>query len=458
MRHASSSSSAARAETRAPSSTTPSAPIAVGLLATALLLALSACGGDGASSASAVMVQDSAGVQIITNPGAGAWSADEAWNIEEELRIGVAEGDPELQFGMLVGVDADAEGRIVTLDQQGARVRVFGADGELLHAFGRAGGGPGELSQALSPATGVFYEADGSIAIPDMGNLRLARFSPTGQSLDSPRLAIEATGIPILFSRTADRDLVVQYRQMAIPGAGAMGGDDPSGDRIVRLAPASAEGDALVEVPAGETFSMGAGGMPQFRIFAPEPVWAILSDGRVVTGTNNEYSLTLHPTGGAAAGPDARAGSGRTIVRRTVDRIPVTDRQQTQMRNLFRQSFEDSGQPIPQEVVEQLVGSMEFESHWPVLAAVLPGPDGTLWVQRVEAGARLEELTIEALQAGEFGSRRWDVFDSEGTYMGAVNMPEGVQPLRFVGDRLYGIHSDDLRIQRAVRLRVNRGG
>jgi hypothetical protein len=424
----------------------------------AVLLSLAACGGNDTSTASAPVVQDSAGVRIITNPGAGTWSADESWRIEEDLRIGVAEGDPELQFGMLVGVDADAEGRIVTLDQQASRVRVFSPDGDLLHAFGRTGGGPGELSQALSPATSVFFEADGSIAVPDMGNMRLARFSVTGEALDSPRLALETTGIPILFSRTANRDLVVQYRQMAIPGAGAMGGDEPSGDRIVRLAAGTAEGDALVEVPAGETFSMGAGGVPQFRIFAPEPVWAVLSDGRVVTGTNNEYSLTLHSTGDPPAAGDAGAGNGRTIVRRTVDRIPVTDRQQSEMRNLFRQSFEDSGQPIPQEFIEQLVGSMEFESHWPVLAAVLPGPDGTLWVQRVEAGEALENLTMESIQAGEFGSRRWDVFDAEGTYLGAVELPDGVQPLRFVGDHLYGIHRDDLGIQRAARLRVTRGG
>jgi len=421
------------------------------------LASLAACGGDNPSTASAPVVQDSAGVRIITNPGSGSWSADEAWRVEEELRIGVEQGDPELQFGMLVGVDADAEGRIVTLDQQASRIRVFTPDGDLLHAFGRVGGGPGELSQALTPNSSVFFEADGSIVVPDMGNTRLARFAVSGEALDSPRMELETTGIPFLFSRTANRDLVVQYRQGLIPGAGAMGGEDAAGDRIVRLRPGTAQGEALVEVPAGEMISFGAGGLPQFRMFAPEPVWAVLSDGRVVTGTNNEYSLTLHSTGGAATGNDAEAANGQTIVRRTVDPIPVTERHQTEIRNMFRQSFEDSGQPIPQEIVEQIVGGMSFESHWPALAAVLPGPDGTLWVQRVEAGEALDNLTMESLQAGEFGSRRWDVLDAEGTYLGAVEMPDGVQPLRFVGDHLYGIHRDDLGIQRAVRLRVARG-
>jgi hypothetical protein len=431
------------------------ARFSVGLSALAILLSLAACGDGGERGAVAPVVQDSAGVRIILNPGSGSWTADQAWSLEEDLRIGVAEGDPELQFGQLVGVDADAEGRIVTLDQQGARIRVFAPDGSLLHAFGRVGGGPGELSQALSPATGIFVEADGTIAVPDLGNMRIARFSTSGTPRDSPRLALEATGIPLLFARTADRQLVVQFRRMAIPGAPALGDPSLSGDRIVRLAPGSTEGETLMEVPAGETFSMGAGGMPQFRIFSPEPVWAVLSDGRVVTGTNNEYSLSLRPSSAAAAA-EGRADAGRTtIVRRSVEATPVTERHQSDMRGVFRRGFEESGQPIPPEVVEQLLGAMEFAPTWPVLAAVLAGPAGTLWVQRVDAG-ELDNLTLEALQGGQFGSRRWDVFDVDGTYLGAVQAPEGISPLRFVGDHLYGIHTDELGIQRAVRLRLIR--
>jgi|GEM_PF-354977 len=419
--------------------------------AAALLLTLAACGASDDRPGMAPVVQDSAGVRIILNPGAGTWSAEEAWSLEEELRIGVAEGDPELQFGQLVGVDADAEGRIVTLDQQGARIRVFAPDGSLLQAFGRVGGGPGELSQALSPATGIFFEADGSIAVPDLGNMRIARFSPTGEPLDSPRLALETTGIPLLFTRTADRELVVQFRRMAIPGAPELGDATAAGDRIVRLVPGSTEGETVVEVPAGETFTMGAGGMPRFRIFSPEPVWTVLSDGRVVTGTNNEYSLALRPAGETASGDAGRT----TIVRRSVDPTPVTERHQADMRGIFRRSIEESGQPIPPEVVEQLLSGMEFAPTWPVLAAVLAGPDGTLWVQRVDAG-ELDDLTLEALQSGQFGSRQWDVFAADGTYLGAVRAPEGIAPLRFVGDYLYAIHSDDLGIQRVVRLRLIR--
>jgi hypothetical protein len=301
--------------------------------ATLLALALAGCGGDGGSAPEA-SVQDSAGVRIITNTGAGSWSDAERWQLEEELSIGVASGDPEFQFGMLAGVDADAEGNIVTLDQQAQRIRVFDDEGNLLHAFGRAGGGPGELSQALSLATGVFFEADGTIAVPDMGNARLARFTRGGEPLESPRLDMSG-GIPMLFKRAGDRTMVLQRRQMAMPGMT----DAPATptDHIVKLSPGAMEGEILHSLPSGETFTMGSDGMPRFRIFSPEPVWEVLSDGRIVTGTNNEYSLAL------------RDGDEVTIVRRAVTQRPVTERHEAEMLGLMRESMEQSGQPIPAE-------------------------------------------------------------------------------------------------------------
>ena len=43
-------------------------------------------------------VSDSAGVTIISNPAEGIWTETDEWTVEEELRIGVREGDPEYQF------------------------------------------------------------------------------------------------------------------------------------------------------------------------------------------------------------------------------------------------------------------------------------------------------------------------------------------------------------------------
>ena len=49
------------------------------------------------------------------------------------------------------------------------------------------------------------------------------------------------------------------------------------------------------------------------------------------------------------------------------------------------------------------------------------------------------------------------MFDGDGAYRGVVEMPAGFKPMRFVDDRLYGVHRDELEMQGVVRLRLVRG-
>lgn len=414
--------------------------IAAGL---GVVFLLAACGGGDDRSSAQPIVTDSAGIRVVTNPGEGSWGVGEAWRLEEEVRIGVDSGDPELQFGNVMGVDADQTGRIYVLDGQARRVRIFDPDGSLVTAFGRSGGGPGEFSQALSqPPGGILVGADGTIAIPDMGNQRLARFGPDGSVRESRPMAFES-GIPLLWTRSADRSLYQQVRQMGIPGMPAQEAEPM--DRIVRLDPATGDEEVVLEMPPGETFSTGGGGMPEFRIFAPEPVWTVLSDGRLVTGSNDEYSLALRDP----------MGNVEVIVRRPVSRRPVTSRNESDFRDIFAEAWGEAG--LPGEMIGQLMNSVQFEPYWPALAQLLAGPDGTLWVQRVDPESSMDDLTADDLQAGRFGSPAWDVFDADGAYLGVVEMPGGLSPMRFVGDHLYGVHRDELEVQRVVRLRLDRG-
>jgi hypothetical protein len=412
-------------------------------LGTGMILVLGGCGGDGAGVPQPI-VTDSAGIRIVTNPDRGAWAEGEGWRLEEELRIGVDAGPTELQFGSVVGVDADPSGRIYVLDGQARQVRVFGPDGRLVTSFGRGGGGPGEFSQMLAQQMPglLFVLQDGSVAIPDMGNARIAHFGPDGEVLGSQPITLD-DGIPMLWTRSADRAIYRQVRRMGMPGMPAS--EAVPSDRIIRMDGLGGEEEVVLEVPPGESFGTGAGGMPQIRIFAPEPVWAVLSDGRLVTGSNHRYSLELRTPGGDV----------ESITRRDVQRREVTSRDEGAFREIFRDAWGEAG--IPPDMVSQLMTAVSFEPWWPALAQLLAGPEGTLWVQRVDPESGVRDLTVEDLQAGRFGSPRWDVFGVDGTYLGSVDVPEGITPLRFVDDHLYGVHRDELEVQRVVRLRLHRG-
>lgn len=411
-----------------------------GLLALTSALLLSGCGDGSGDGTWTGTVRDSLGIQIVTSPEQGIWTEETEWRVAEELRIGVAAGDPELEFGRVGGVDVDGEGRIYVLDSQAARVRVFSPDGQLLHAFGRAGSGPGELSQG---AMGLFLDGGSTILVADLGNQRLARFTLEGEALPAARLDL-TDGIPMAWNRTPGGEVLKQVRRMDLPGM-AMGANGEPMDFILRLGDDGAVRDTLAVFPAGETFTMsGPGGMPQIRLFAPERVWTTLEGPRVVTGLNSEYSLWLHTASGEAA----------TIIRREFTRRPVTDREIEAFLDAMRSAWDEAR--VPAAAVDQLLTNVEFEEHWPALAALLPGPEGTLWVQRVDPETALDPEALTDLQSFQPGSPAWDVFDADGRYLGVVDLPTGFTPSRFTEESAIGIHRDELGVERIMRLRLER--
>lgn len=211
---------------------------------------------------------------------------------------------------------------------------------------------------------------------------------------------------------------------------------DMASQRLVRFTPG---GEAL---PSGETIDM-AGGMPRIRIFAPERVWTVLEGPRVVEGINSEYSLHVRGVDGGVT----------TVLRREFTRRPVRDTEIRSMLDAFRTAWDEAG--IPPEASDQFLANIEFEEQWPALAALQSGPDGTVWVQRVDPEMTMD-LAAQDLMAFQPGSQDWDVFDAEGRYLGVVEMPEGLMPSRITSDLIVGIHRDDLGVQRIMRLGLER--
>jgi hypothetical protein len=56
------------------------------------------------------------------------------------------------------------------------------------------------------------------------------------------------------------------------------------------------------------------------------------------------------------------------------------------------------------------------------------------------------------------GSPNWEVFDAEGRFLGVATMPHRFQPMRFEGDKIYGIQRDELDVQYIVVLNVVKPG
>jgi hypothetical protein len=308
------------------------------------------------------------GVTIVSNTPAAAWAPDEAWIVEEELRIGTAEGEARYQFGQIVGLDVDADGRIYVMDQQAQRGPGLRRDGQLRpgHGQGRVGARRAEPER---PARlrgagrrhrgGARHHASASPSTPRSGE-------PAG-STPLPM----TDGIPARWLKAANHDLVQQSMIMAMPGhgRGAPEPDPATGPRgaVSGHAPGHARrGDRGLQ-PAPSPGSPSSPPSPS----GPSPP------------TTASSTATTPSTGSASTAPTVD-WSGSWRAGRTAARDPGD---QAEFRELIRQAWEQAG-AMPPQAMEMMSQSPQLRRHYPAYANLLGGPDGTIWVQSVQTPER----------------------------------------------------------------------
>ncbi len=400
-----------------------------------------ACGGgDEAGGDWAGTVTDSAGVQIIENPATGLWPEGGAWQLTEVLRIGSSDGDPDYQFGQIAGITIGETGEVFVLDQQAAQIRVFDAAGTFARSIGSPGAGPGEIGAGASALLNI--SAD-TIAVADMGNMRVQHFLEDGTPAGNYRIDM-AAGVPIRWQDTPAGLAVVQIRPGMFNTDESAAAD--SMDAILARTTDGTTADTILRVPAGKTFSM-SGGVPEFNFFSPEPVWALAGAG-VWYGINNTYEVGLYDN----------AGQMVRKLKKDFVPSPVSDEDQTIMTDMMRKIFEQ--QPgMPPQVVDQILSVMEFADNFPAYLQFFSGPESSLWVQHIQIPSELTEEEKESFNPLlSMGSSSWDVFDTDGRFLGEIEMPARFQPLRFTTDRIYGVWRDDLDVQYVMALSVGGTG
>lgn len=398
------------------------------------LLVASACAGAGDGSDWRGTMRDSAGITIVENPAEGMWTAETRPTVTEELKIGSMEGRPEEQFALIIGIDVDAQNNIYVLDQQARRVRVFGPDGTYLREMGGTGSGPGELSQVTM---GVMLTAGDTVLVVDAGQARITRYAPGGEAIASTPLDM-GSGIPIRWDKLPDLRLVNQVRSMSMQGQADAG---PLEDLLLVRGSDGTVQDTIIELPAGQSFQMGGGGM-RIRIFEPEPVWTLDQQGHVVFGMNSEYTLNVHDAEGALT----------RLVRMPFERQPVTEDDKQAFTRFISEAWRNAG--VPPAAMDQMMASLGFADHYPAFASLLGGPQNTIWVQHVRTAAQVAESGGE-FSAQDVGAADWDVLDAEGRFLGVLNLPQRFQPLRAAGNRIYGVWRDDLDVQHVMVLSVD---
>ncbi len=103
-------------------------------------------------------------------------------------------------------------------------------------------------------------------------------------------------------------------------------------------------------------------------------------------------------------------------------------------------------------MVDQLWSRTHIADFFPAFQDLVVGPMGSLWAQHVQPVSELSEE--EDFDLNDMGAPEWDVFDSEGRFLGVVAMPHRFKRMVFRGDKIYGVWRDELDVQYVVRLRI----
>ncbi len=397
---------------------------------TVLLVAAACTGGDRWTGT----ITDSAGVAMVSNTAEGMWGTSSQWTLEEELRIGSIEGEPEYQFGQVGFIAVDSRDRIYVADAQAQNIRVFASSGEYEQTIGRPGAGPGELGPGL---TFLVVASGDTLFVPDLTNRRVNLYAPDGSEAGSFPIALER-GLPMVWRGTSTGIVACQIRPLSLPNAPAR----DSMDAIVLYGTSGEVTDTLFKFRSGGTLNLG-GQTPEINLYSPESVWDVTADGRLLYGVNNEYRISLY----------GRDGSLERVVSMPFELKPVAETDKRVVMEYLERAWTDAG--VPPQALAQLRQIVHFGESFPAFSSILAGPRASIWVQHVQPASELSEEELEDYNLlEESGAPSWDVFDAQGRYLGVVTMPPKFAPRLIRGNQIYGVWRDELDVQYVTRLRI----
>ena len=330
------------------------------------------------------------------------------WGLEQVLRLGTVEGEPE-EFGRIRSLVADQDRNLYVADNLSHEIRVFGPDGSHLRSIGRRGEGPGEFGGLYS----LSWLGRDLIAM-DPDNARLAILSREGAWLGSMQsfpitgpatlIRLHPLGSEGFYAPVIDPDRFgLQFASVMTTGGG---------DTIA--APRQPQGvtttGVLCHRPDGGITSIS---LPE----APGVVYGFPPSGGVLAVSwTDEYRIRFV----------SHTGDTLRVVARDRSRVAYPD------------SLWDEGIRPYQELREDFPGvqcepsAPERPRYRASLRHLLFDASGRLWV----------EAAVE-------GGFAWEIFDAEGHLLAAVRAPPrdpGIPP--YVRDGyLYQVEVDELGVQ-----------
>lgn len=382
------------------------------------IVVLTGCGSGAPGTTDAFAVRDSAGVQVATNHGPGAWPADSVWRPTVAATIG-GSADPHDDWGWVHTAAVDSRGEVLLLGDQ--RVFVYDSTGSYVRTIGGPGQGPGELGPARSMASAVMVIPGDSVIVADMGNMRINAYAPDGTPAWSFPIPLEFGG-PASFGWLPGQGVVMRTRAQLRPDSGG----PPPVSILIGLGSNGATRDTVMPLPDADPLDLRQGPAVPIRMLQPRFAIAI-RDGTILTGKGDRYELRVHDASGRLT----------RIIRRDEPRRPVSAEERRRvlapMQRGLDQAIANARDSQMAAGMQKQRDGMTVEDHWPAFGPLAIGPEG-----RLLAGLPSEFPDPDVADPPPV-VERWDVFSPEGRYLGVLELPAGFHLLLATDHDLYVI-------------------
>jgi hypothetical protein len=418
----------------------------------AVLATLLACGCAGADDAgpgdrAAAVVDTVDGVERLSYGAERAASME--WGVDTLAVIGDALAEDAYQFDQVSpeGLASDGDA-LYLLDRQGKRVLAYDAEGRHRGTFGRAGEGPGELSEPL----GLEVGPGDTVWVSDFRSSRLTGYPANG---GDPRILTlpDTAGMPSFRFAALESGFVMSFRPLpSLFRGGGRASLDGLGESeafvpLVRLDRDLHLAETLWRSPEPprDVVQLESGGRMmvamQSREFWPETLWDAFEDGTVVVADSAAYVLHL-------VSPD---GTVLRRVRRDPAPRATTEADREAVKQRMREEAEEGvsvsvgghgpGPDMRQKLLEERLEKMTFADLIPRILAIRIDPEERIWVG------------VSEDVAGEIA--RIDIYDRDGVLLGELR--DVPMPNVFMGPDRFGVlRRDELDVQQVVLLAVSR--
>jgi hypothetical protein len=390
------------------------------------VLVLGGCGDRAVDRAVAAepTVRDSAGITIVENT-APLWGAGQGWrlSVAPVTEIGMLEGAEEYQLDQVRHAARLADGSVAIADGGSQRIRLYDAHGRHLRDLGGRGGGPGEF-EGLSMVRP--FRGD-SIAAWDGRQKRLTVFDGSGQV---GRVWV-VDGVSGMMAPAVgwftDGSLALMPGMDPMALAAAEPGERRETRRYLRAS--VADGVAtLVEIPGrDEVVYREATSFGTRTVLFGRGAFAAARDDLFVAGESGRFEVVVHEAD----------GSVDRIIRVLAEPRAVTSEELAAARERAMEARRESARLFAQ----QLGRAMPEEDR-----LALPSRDTHPFFDHIELDAT-GHLWVREPAADPDAARRWQVFDPEGRWLGAVDTPRGLRVTEIGDDHILGIHRDEYEVE-----------